>query len=252
MKKANEKPMKQKNLIAGWAPLAAVSLAVCLLTSCATLSKKQMMNIFNEKKRVDILSRSHDAYLLGSDDVVRITVDQHPEWSGDFKIGPTGKIIMSGLGDISAAGLTKTSFEQKIVLSLSNYINEPKVTVDITKYSSEFVYVLGEVNSPGRISTEGKLLTLRDAVVSAGLPTHFAAESTVYVITPATGKPRKQVINLYRILYQGELGNNIELSPGDIVYVPKNWLGKLNYILEVLLSPISAGKTGVSAATTPL
>ena len=55
------------------------------------------------------------------------------------------------------------------------------------------------------------------------------------------------MINLYRILYRGELENNIVLQPGDVVYVPRNLLGVLNEFVGILVNPMSSYSDARSA-----
>jgi polysaccharide export outer membrane protein len=213
-----------------------------LLSSCASMSSNKMISAFDDMNHGEKKKSAEDFYRLGPDDVIRVIVYQHPEWSGEFVINPNGKIRITDLGEIPVEGFTKTALESNFTSYLSKFIREPKISVDIVKYASEVIYVLGEVNHPGKLSTGGKIITLRDAIILAELPTRFARTSTVFVISPSHQMPRKQVINLYRILYHGELENNVEVHPGDIVYVPQNFLGFINDFVSVLLNPVSTAK----------
>jgi polysaccharide export outer membrane protein len=207
-----------------------------LFSACATNSIKQ-----NELKKLqNTPSVLPDDYILGTDDTVKITVENHPEWSGEFIVGPNGKISIPSLGDVSAEGLNKKQFEAAITSRLDQYINNPRVTTNIVKYVSQVIYVLGEVNKPGKYSTEGKKLTLRDAVVNAGLPTRFAALNRTFVISSAKKHSHKRVVNLYRVLYQGDLEYNIEVKPGDIVYVPETIWGIFSDFISSLFSPFNS------------
>lgn len=190
-----------------------------------------------------------DSYAVGPDDTLNVLVEQHPEWSGQFTVGPDGRIVIPGMGGVKVEGMSKEQAETELQGVMERYINNPRVTVEIIRYVSQVIYVLGEVNRPGRYSTEGKTLTLRDAVILAGLPTHYAADSRVYVITPSPGKPQQQVVNLYRILNRGETRRNIQLKPGDIVYVPQSILGMINEFLSTLLSPLSSMGSARTAVT---
>lgn len=193
-----------------------------------------------------------EEHILGIDDVIKINVEQHPEWSGNFTINPQGKIFIPQLGIIRAEGYTIKQFEEKFKEFLAQYIENPRVNIEVVNYASQVVYVLGEVNRPGKYSTEGKIWTLRDIIIKAGLPTRFAATSRVFIITPSRDiNPKRKVVNLYRVLYKGELENNIEIKPGDIVYIPKNFLGIINDLISVLTSPLTSISTAKSAAVIP-
>lgn len=215
-------------------------LVAAALSSCASLQAGRVMSAFDEKHQTAAATTAEDAYLLGPDDVIRINVDQHPEWSGEYTIKPNNTIFVTDLGEVTAGGMTKEKLQGNLLSSLSKFITNPNVTIEIVRYASEAIYVLGQVNRPGKISTGGKEVTLRDAVVLAELPSQYAQDGTVFVISPAQTNPRKRVVNLDRILYHGEMEHNITIKPGDIVFVPKNIWGHLSDIVGVFLTPFTS------------
>jgi polysaccharide export outer membrane protein len=224
-----------------------IALVVALFFSaCTTFSPRGLDGLLAEENQKEHARMKKNNYLLGPDDVVRVVVEQHPEWSGEFVVSPEGKVVVPGLCEINAEGLDRELLKKEFAAHLENYIDNPKVTIDIARYASQVIYVLGEVSAPGKYPTEGKQVTLRDAIITAGLPKKFAATNRVFVITSSRRKPVRKVVNLYRILYRGELKNNIVLNPGDVVYVPQTLLGMASDLLTALLTPLSS----VSAART--
>lgn len=232
--------------------VTAILVMACALTSCATLPKMSFDELFSSERK-DYEKDDIFEYKLGPDDVIQITVEQHSEWSGRFTIGPDGIIVIPILadGDFWTEGLTKDQLAEDIRLFLEQFINNPRVSVKIITYASQAIYVFGEVNRPGRIPTEGKFITLRDAILLAGLPTNFAATKRVYIISSSRKQQTRRVVNLHRILYRGELKRNIELIPGDVVYVPRTLLGILNHFLSALLSPLSTAVSSARRAIAP-
>jgi polysaccharide export outer membrane protein len=166
----------------------------------------------------------------------------HPEWSGEFTIKPDGNIYLRDIGDVNVQGKTRDEVRDLLCRRFEQYINNPRVAVEMVQLKSQVIYVLGEVNRPGEYSTGGKLVTLKDSIVMPGLPARFAATGRVFVITPGSERAEYRVMNLERILYRGELKNNIVIKPGDIVYVPKTLLGKLSDLIGVVFSPLSTVK----------
>jgi polysaccharide export outer membrane protein len=184
-------------------------------------------------------------YTLGADDVIEVTVMRHPEFSGIFPINSEGKVQYKFVGDIDVKGLTKKQVEDKLVKALSSYLVKPEVSVTITEYKSKYVFVLGEVAQPGKYYIKSDTIAVRDAVVNAGLPTYSAAMRKCSLITPdKTGKVKNQSVNIYAILYIGDLRRNIEMHPGDVLYVPSTVMAK---IIRVI-SPVA---TTVGLASSP-
>lgn len=225
-------------------------MLVLFLSSCASTSKKISSGGFlSEKRQTEESIHDKSGYILGPDDVVRLEVEQHPEWNFDLVISPEGRVEIPGLGNTLAQGFTKEQLAINISARLEQYMREPKVTIAVTKYASQVIFVFGEVNLPGKYPTEGKTITLRDAVIIAGLPKPFAALNRVFVMSPSEPSTKHRVINLQRILYQGELKMNITLNPGDIVYVPTTVVGILNEFLSSLLSPLSSAAASATRTT---
>jgi len=184
-------------------------------------------------------------YTLGPDDIIEVAVMRHPEFSGTFPINSEGKIQYKFVGDIDISGLTKRQVEEKLSKILSSYLVGPEISVTITEYRSKFVFILGEVGQPGKYYIKSETITVRDAVVNSGLPTYSAAMRKCSLITPdKSGKVKNKPVNIYAILYGGDLRKNIDMHPGDVLYVPATVMAK---IIRVI-SPVS---TTVGLASSP-
>ena len=182
-------------------------------------------------------------YTLGRDDVIRIQVRSQPEFSGDFVVGPNGAVQYNYLGDVSVLGLTKNEVQEVVTKLLEPFVRVPEVLVTIVGYNSKIVYVLGEVERPGKYIMRGDTIKLREAIIAAGLPTFFAAQRRTHVIKPDVKKPKVRKVDLYKVLYEGKLQNDIDVYPGEIVVVPSTFLSGINRFLGQLLSPATSAQT---------
>ncbi len=177
------------------------------------------------------------SYLLGPEDVIRIVVWDNPEISGEFKVDPAGNITMLIVGEIRIEGLTTTELEKILYEKLGKYIEDPKITITIIGYFSKKVYILGQIIQPGKYSIGGEYITIREAVLKAGLPTKDADLKRVKVITPGKPQPVTKIINLYKILYKGEMDKDIKLDSGDVVYIPMALIPRITDTLGRISSP---------------
>src|SRR6202040_2433863 len=84
-------------------------------------------------------------YVIGADDVLRISVWKEPDLSESLPVRPDGKISMPLLDDIQAAGMTPVSLKALITEKLKKFIADPRVTVVVTGMNSRRVFVTGEV-----------------------------------------------------------------------------------------------------------
>lgn len=161
-------------------------------------------------------------YLLGAGDVIRITVFQNPDMTTDTRVGDTGEITFPLVGAVQIGGLTASQAEQKIAAALKNggYVLRPQVNLSVTQFRSRQVSVLGYVNRPGRYPLEDQTLRLADVISIAGGVNQLGGD-TVIVTRPKGGKDDRMVIDIDAAFVFNDLEKNIDIQPGDTVYVPR-------------------------------
>ncbi|MFA5156311.1 MAG: polysaccharide biosynthesis/export family protein [Candidatus Omnitrophota bacterium] len=184
-------------------------------------------------------------YTLGPDDIVEVSVMRHPEFSGIYPINLEGKLQYKFVGDIDVNGLTKKQLEDKLKEVVSVYVINPEINVAVVEYKSKVIYVLGEVAKPGKYYMRSETIPVREAVVQAGLPTLAAAMRKCRIITPDNnGNMKTRAVDLYAVLYGGNLKYNYDMRPGDVLYVPSTVMAKIVRIIN----PVTATVSGMSAA----
>ncbi|RJP28750.1 MAG: polysaccharide export protein [Candidatus Omnitrophota bacterium] len=189
-------------------------------------------------------------YTLGPDDVIEITVMRHPEFSGIYPVNLEGKIQYKFVGDLDVKGMTKDELAAKIKDAITAYVISPEVSVTILEFKSKVIYVVGEVGRPGKYFMRSESIPVREAVVEAGLPTLAAAMRRCRLITPdAKGRVKTKSVDLYSILYGGNLKYNYDMRPGDVLYVPATVMAKIVRVINPVTAPISSLNSGDSAAT---
>ncbi|CQR70547.1 Polysialic acid transport protein KpsD precursor [Sporomusa ovata DSM 2662] len=170
-------------------------------------------------------------YQLGPGDVLEIGVWGYEDLQvKEIAVRPDGMIAFPLVGEVHAAGLTSGELNQTITRLLSKYVKNPTVTVNIMKFRTTRVYVLGEVTKPGMYELE-KQHNLLDAVGIAGSYTKYAAKKKVFVISKnQTEKPRQA--NLLRLMEKGDMSQNFELADGDVVYLADN--NRIDFARDIL------------------
>jgi polysaccharide biosynthesis/export protein len=189
-------------------------------------------------------------YTLGPEDIIQVTVQRHPEFSGTFPVNLEGKIQMGLVGDVDVTGYTKKELADKVAKLISSYVINPEVSITILEYRSKYYLVIGEVNRPGRYYMRSETTTVKDAIVEAGLPMISAAMRKCRVITPAKdGRVKTRSVDVYAILYGGNLRKNIELHPGDTLYVPSTIMAKTFRVIAPITDPVTSAagaQTGIN------
>ena len=172
-------------------------------------------------------------YTLGPDDIIAIDVRRHPEFSGEYNINSEGKIEYKFVGDLFISGMTKLQLKEELTKILSDFVVDPEIDVIIVAYLSKVFYVVGEVGRPGKFYMRGNTINVREALFQAGLPTHAAAMRRSRLISPdSTGRDNFVDVNVYKLLYEGDLKCNIEMKPGEVLYVPATVMAKIIRVIS--------------------
>ena len=207
------------------------------------------------QSRVPVTVTEDTKYTLGPDDAIQIDVRRHPEFSGQYSVNSEGKIEYKFVGDVLVTGLTKAELEERLSGILSEYILEPDINVQIIAYLSKVFYVVGEVNRPGKFYMRGNTITIREALVQSGLPNYAAAMRRCRLVTPNDKGANNYVcVNVYELLYGGKLKENLEMKPGDVLYVPSTMVAKFIRIISPVTAAVSeaggaaARGAGIAAA----
>jgi polysaccharide export outer membrane protein len=196
--------------------VAVFAAMACLLAACGGSE-----NIMPEGKFQDY---SPEAYTIGVGDQIKIEVWGNEKLSLQVPVRPDGKVSMSLVGDILAAGKTAEDLSAHIAERLLAYIKNPQVTVIIANPSSaDFqhrVRVTGAVKSPKSIPFR-KGMTVMDLVLISGGLNEFAQANKAKLYRRVDDKVQVYTIYLDDILREGVLETNYSLVPSDIITIPE-------------------------------
>jgi polysaccharide export outer membrane protein len=159
-----------------------------------------------------------NTYIIGSNDVLAVTVWKDTTLSGSVLVRPDGMISIPLVGDVRAAGLTPLHLANEIALKLKKYVQDPNVSVVVTAIHSKVVYMIGEVTRPGPVDLAPRM-TLLEAISSAGGLTEFANRKKIYILRDNEGKREKIPVH-YKEALQGNRDLDLALKPGDTIVVP--------------------------------
>ena len=158
-------------------------------------------------------------YRIGEQDLLEIKVFDVEELDQVVRVAGDGSITMPLLGRLEVAGLTKTEVEEMIAALLADqFVRDPQVTVFIKEYESRKVAVSGAVREPGTYEMLGDKTLLEMVSMAGGLDKELGEEIIIFRRNE-TGTERIAV-DLDRLVYRADPEVNIDVLPGDIIYVP--------------------------------
>ncbi len=192
-------------------------------------------------------------YVIGRGDVLQITIWDHPDIqqpggssnnSGNqVRVGDDGMIYYPYINKVRAAGRTVDQLRQSMTGSLSQYLQNPQLNVQVENYVSQKVYVTGAVNSPGVQPVTNVPLTVLDALNQAG----GVSENALWNGVVLTREEDKIQITLEDLLENGDLSQNYLLKSGDVLHVPTNDREQV-YVMGEVMQPqtLTLGRYGMT------
>ncbi len=160
-----------------------------------------------------------DAYRIGPEDMLQISVWKNEAMTRTIPVRPDGKISLPLLNDVQAAGLTTLELREILTEKLVEYIPSPEVSVIVSDVRSFKVSVIGEVARSARYELKS-WTTVLDVLALAGGFTQFATRSRIVILRP-NGKTMTRIpFNYNKVVSTGGEHENIYLQNGDIVLVP--------------------------------
>jgi protein involved in polysaccharide export with SLBB domain len=172
------------------------------------------------------LQRRGSRYRLCASDVIAVTFPLTQEFNQTLSIQPDGFVSLAGAGDIHLEGLTTQESVKAIRGAYANILNDPLVTVDLKDFNKPFFTVGGQVNHPGKYDLRGPT-SVTEAVAMAGGFNQAALHSQVLLFRRENDAWYEvKSLNLKKILRGHDLSEDTELRPGDMLYVPQNFISK--------------------------
>jgi polysaccharide export outer membrane protein len=165
-------------------------------------------------------------YIIGPLDELTIFVWRNPELGSKVQVRPDGRITTPLITDMPAVGKTPKMLADDITLQLSQYIQDPLVSVIINKFSgtySQQVRVVGATEKPASLPYRANM-TLLDAMIAVGGLSEYAAGNRARLIRfdKASGKQKEFAVRLGDLLRKGDSQANVMLMPGDVIIIPES------------------------------
>ena len=160
-------------------------------------------------------------YIIGPEDVLEITVWRNQDLSKVVAVRPDGRISMPLIGDVTAVGRTPSQLTEEIASRLKEFKENPSIAIVVKEVNSYAVFILGEVQRPGKYPLKSKTTLLQGITIAGGFTPTAARNKMVLFrfLDNGTGDERMKASYDDIVLRDGSR-QNVELKPGDTVVVP--------------------------------
>ncbi|AXB76949.1 XrtA/PEP-CTERM system exopolysaccharide export protein [Novosphingobium sp. P6W] len=202
--------------------LAGSTLASVALTGCATTSGPELP----PASFVSMQEGPGEEYIIGPLDQLTVFVWRNPELGAKVQVRPDGRITTPLITDMPAVGKTPSMLAEDIRLQLSQYIEDPLVSVIVDGFSGTFsqqIRIVGATEKPASIPYRANM-TVLDAMIAVGGLSEYAAGNKARLIRfdKASGTQKEYDLRLGDLLKKGDSKANVMLSPGDVIIIPES------------------------------
>lgn len=179
------------------------------------------------------LHKRNPRYQLSKDDILQLNFALTPEFNQTVTVQPDGFITLLGVGDLHVEGQTVPEVTESIKAAYGKTLHNPILTVRLTDFEKPYFIAGGEVAHPGKFELRGDT-TLVQAVAIAGGFTDSAKHSQVWLFRRVSNEwVETKRYDLKKMLKDGNLQEDAELRPGDMLYVPRNTFSKIKRFIPV-------------------
>ena len=211
--------------------LAFTILCLGLVIPCASAQEATAHEVAATKASTPQFQERNPRYTLRAADSFDVNFELSPEFNQTVVVQPDGFITLKAIGDVHVAGLTVPELTRVLHESYGKILNDPVISVVLKDFEKPYFIADGQVQRPGKYDLRGDI-TLTEAIAMAGGFNDAARHSQVLLFRRVNDQwMSAEIINVKRMLKNGNLHEDVTLRPGDMLFVPKNSISKIRPFL---------------------
>jgi protein involved in polysaccharide export with SLBB domain len=216
------------------APLITIALAALALGGCGGYRPVRETPLGEFVQRSSQMDAGGYTAQIG--DVLTVKFYFNPELDYDTPVRPDGKISLSLIGDVPAAGNTLQALSATITAAYKAHLNQPSATVILKSPSGHRVFVTGEVYLPGAYTLQGTETALSAISLAGGLNDRATFHKIVVVRRlPDGSAPMVAVLDLRKALDGSDPKQDVKLCMNDVVFIPRTGSAETDVRLKNLI-----------------
>lgn len=196
-----------------------------------------------------------EPYRIGPGDILEIELIGGPDGPLRTFVGPDGKIYFNLLSGLQVWGYTLDEARRALEHGLSNFLQNPQVSLTLREVRSRRVQVMGRVNVPGLYEL-AQPMTILEAISQAKGPSTSRLSGSTEEMADLQHSfllRKGQVIpvNFERLIRQGDTSQNVYLQADDLILMPSS-LGSQIFVLGAVNQPRTIPYKGRTTLVTAL
>jgi protein involved in polysaccharide export with SLBB domain len=163
--------------------------------------------------------------------------------SSEKIVAPDGTVNLGIYGSVYITGMTLDEARHAIEERLSEFLEDPKVSLDVFAYNSKFYYIVIEGAGFGDQVVQRPVVgneTVLDAIAALGGLSQLSSKR-IWISRPApqgVGCDQVLPVDWNAITRNANAASNYQLLPGDRIFVNENQMYALGGFVNRILNPI--------------
>lgn len=177
------------------------------------------------------LHERYPRYRLRKGDTFDLDFALSPDFNQTVAVQPDGYVTLKGVGSIFVEGQTVPELTESVKTAYAKTLHDPIIAIALKDFEKPYFIAAGQVSKPGKYDLRSDL-TVTEAVAIAGGFNDKAKHSQVVLFRPLLGGGfEAKLLNVKKLLATRDLSEDLQLHPGDMLYVPQNALSKIRPFL---------------------
>jgi protein involved in polysaccharide export with SLBB domain len=169
----------------------------------------------------------HPRYQLRKGDTFDVDFALAPEFNQTVAVQPDGYVTLKAVGTIFVEGQTVPELTASVRTVYSQILHDPVIAISLKDFEKPYFIAAGQVAKPGKYDLRSAL-TITQAVAIAGGFNDKAKHSQVVLFRPSPGGLYEaKLINVKKLLASRNLSEDVQLQPGDMLYVPQSAFSRI-------------------------
>jgi len=177
---------------------------------------------------------TEERYRLQPGDVLEVSFRYSPEFNQTVTVQPDGYVSLEVSGDLKVAGMTVEEARRMILKKASERLQDPVATVMLKEFQRPYFVVAGEVAQPGRIEMRERVTALQAIMLAGGMKESAKSSQVVVFRKINSDMAEVKLLNLKSIRRTSDLENDLTLQPGDMVFVPRDKMTKIERFMKLV------------------
>jgi protein involved in polysaccharide export with SLBB domain len=173
------------------------------------------------------LQRRNPRYEVVSGDVIAIEFPYTPKFDQTVTVNPDGYITLRDAGGIHVEGETVPQIKGDIEKAYGKILRDPDVSITLKQFENPYFLALGQVNHPGKYDLRGPTTVAEAVAMAGGFAGNGKRNDVILFRRVSDNWVSATKVNLKHMLSSKNLGEDLQLHPGDMIYVPQNKLSKI-------------------------